>query len=381
MRKPINMKNPVMNPVTRRAPTIPPHAFLLLTLLVLAAAAALSMPALAVDTDALEDALPDEARDVLGDVTVTDAAGDGVFSRLWERAKDEAAAGLSDAARSACVALAVTLLASAAGAVSEDGKTPGYALLGASLAITGASMGDIRSFLSQTRAALLSLSDFSRALLPCVAAASAAAGSGAAGAARYTVSAVFLDLLMSVGTDVILPVICACAALAAAHAALPDGALGGVVKLISWACTTLLTTLTTVFTLCLTLSGVIAGSSGKLAGSLAKTAISASLPVVGRILSDAAETYLAGAKLLRGAVGIFGLAAVLAVCLGPMVKLGLHYLLFRAAACVAEPFADARLSGLMGHIASCYGMALGLLGSAGAMLFVSAVLGAGVLSG
>ena len=138
--------------------------------------------------------------------------------------------------------------------------------------------------------------------------------------------------------------------------------------------------MTTAFTLTLTMTGAIAGNADKVAGSLAKSAISAALPVVGSILADAADAYVAGAAAVRGAVGIFGLAAVLGVCVGPVLGLGLHYLLFKAAACVAEPFAEGRLSSLIGRIGTAYGMALGLVGSAGTMLFVSIVLSTEVLA-
>ncbi len=348
----------------------------------LIAALLLSVPALAVDTDDLEAALPESARTVLGEVTVQDAmTGENLFDRLLSWGEERLGELLSGAAKSALTVLAVTLLCSVAGAVSPDGKTPGYMLLGGALAIMGVCAGDMNSFLGQVRTALEELSDFSRALLPCVAGASAAAGQGASGAVRYTVSALFLDVLIAAGRNVVLPMIYAYAAVSAANAAMPDGALGGPEKLMSWVCTTLLTALTTVFTMCLTLSGVIAGRADKLAGSVAKSAITAALPVVGKIVADAADAYLAGAKLLRGAVGVFGAAAVLGVCLGPLLGLGLHYLLFKAAACVSEPFADGRLSKLIGNIASCYGMALGLLGSAGIMLFVSVVIGTEALTG
>ncbi len=342
----------------------------------------LTIPALAVDTEELEDALPESAREVLGDVTVSDVAdGEGVFQRLWQWVKDQLSAQIAAAARSACIALIVTLLSSLAASLSPDGKMPSYMLMGGALAIMGTCAGDIHSFLTQVQYSLAELSDFSKALLPCVAAAATAAGQGAAGAARYAASALFFDVLMTVGSNLILPLIYAYGAVSTANAALPEGALGGPVKLMSWACTTLLTALTTIFTLCLSLTGVIAGSADKLAGSVAKTTISAALPVVGKILADAADTYLAGAQILRGAVGVFGLAAVLCVCLGPLIGLGLHYLLFKAAASISEPFSDGRLSALVGNIATAYGMALGLLGSAGIMLFVSAVLGTEALTG
>jgi len=343
---------------------------------------ALSVPAQAVDTTGLESAVPESVRDILGDLTVQDVlAGENVFLRLRDRITEQLADRISEAVRSAAIALTAALLCSVAAAASPDGRLPGYVLLGGSLAILGSCMGDMRAFLDQTSAALDELGDFSRALLPCVAASSAAVGQAASGAARYTVSALFLDMLLLAGRRAVMPMIYAYGAVCAANAALPEGALGGPAKLMSWVCSTLLTGLTTVFTLSLTVSGVIAGGADKLAGSAARTVISASLPVVGKIVADAADTYVAGAKFLRGAVGVFGLAAVLCVCLGPLVRLGLRYLFFKAAACIAEPFADKRLSELIGNIASCCGMALGLLGCAGFMLFVSVILGTEALTG
>lgn len=340
----------------------------------------LPVPALAVDTDAVEDALPGSARQIIGDATVDGSTDGSVWRRIWDWTLSALSGRLSTAARSASVALAVAMLCSLAGAVSEDGKTSGYVVLGGALAIMGACAGDMRSFLGQAEQALLELSDFSKALLPTVAAAAAASGRAASAAARYAASAVFLDVLMGLGLRVVLPVIYAYAAAATANAALPAGALGGPVKLMGWICTTLLTALTTVFTLALTLTGAVAGGADKAVGSLAKSAISAALPVVGSILADAADTYVAGAAMVRGAVGVFGLAAVLAVCVGPALTLGLHYLLYKAAACIAEPFAEGRLAALIGHIGTAYGMALGLVGSAGAMLFVSVVLSTQVLA-
>lgn len=350
-------------------------------LLVLLAAWALTVPVFAVDTGALEEALPDSAREILGDMTVESITEGGLWQNVKSWVLEQVGAFGASAARSAGIALAVALLCSVAGAASPDGKMPEYVVMGGALAILAVCAGDMRSFLEQVQRALTELSDFSRALLPCVAAAATAVGHGASGAARYAASALFLDVLMTVGTNLILPLIATYAAVSAANAALPSGSLGGPVKLMSWSCNTLLTAMTTVFTLGLTLSGAIAGHADKLAGSLTKTALSAALPVVGSILSDAADAYLAGAQLLRGAVGIFGLGAVLCVCLGPVLRLGLHYLLFKAAAFLAEPFAEGRLTALMGNIAGAYGMALGLLGSAGTMLFVSIVLGTEVLQG
>lgn len=349
--------------------------------LILCSVLALPTPALAAETDQVEQALPESARTILGDATVSDAAGSGLWQRIWSWVLGSLSGQIGAAARSACVALAVTVLCSLAGALSESGKASDYVVLGGALAVMAACAGDMRSFLGQARTALLELSDFSRALLPTIAASAAAGGHGAAAAARYAASALFMDILINAGIQVVLPVIYAYAAAATANAALPSGALSGPMKLIGWVGNTLLAGLTSVFTLALTVTGAVAGSADKVAGGIAKSAISAALPVVGSILADAADTYVAGAALIRGAVGVFGLAAVVCVCVGPLLTLGLHYIMFKAAACIAEPFAEGRLAGLIGNIGTAYGMALGLVGSAGFMLFVSVVLSAEMVTG
>ena len=46
----------------------------------------------------------------------------------------------------------------------------------------------------------------------------------------------------------------------------------------------------------------------------AKFTISNMVPVVGGVISDTAETLLAGASVLRNAAGVFGMLAVIGIC-------------------------------------------------------------------
>ena len=47
---------------------------------------------------------------------------------------------------------------------------------------------------------------------------------------------------------------------------------------------------------------------------MARSAIGTAIPVVGGIISDAADTILAGAGVLRQSVGVVGTLTVLAIC-------------------------------------------------------------------
>ena len=97
------------------------------------------------------------------------------------------------------------------------------------------------------------------------------------------------------------------------------------------------------------------------------------LPVVGSIIADASESVLAGASILRNAIGIFGLLAVLGTCLLPFLRLGANYLLYKAAAGLSAAVADSRITRLVNAISAAFGMMLGLVGATALMLFISII--------
>ena len=129
----------------------------------------------------------------------------------------------------------------------------------------------------------------------------------------------------------------------------------------------------TAFTAWLGITGAVSGAADAVTSRAAKTAISAALPVVGGVISDAASTVVAGAGLLKSAVGAFGLIAAASVCLVPFLTLGLRYLCYKAAAALAAAFADRRVSGLINELGGVFGMVLGVVGAAALMLFISII--------
>ena len=109
--------------------------------------------------------------------------------------------------------------------------------------------------------------------------------------------------------------IAACVAYAAVGGTRGLKRIAGTLK---WVVTSVLTVVLLVFVGYLTVSGVIAGSTDAVTVKAAKFTMSSLVPVVGGILSDAAETVLAGAGILKNAVGVFGMLAVLCMCVAPL---------------------------------------------------------------
>ncbi|MEG1632704.1 MAG: stage III sporulation protein AE [Oscillospiraceae bacterium] len=352
-------------------------------LLIFAALAALlTMPCLAADlfgeqaeaygVGEIEAALPETARGIIGDAKVSDALNpEGFLSKIWGEAREKLAETASRGVKSAVAIVAVALLCGLAGGLAADGETPKYVVLGGVLGIAVIAAGDAGAFIAKGAQTLGELSDFSHALLPCMTAAAAAGGALTSAAAKYAATALFMDVFLTVANGFVLPLVYAYMAASVAAAALDSPALDSAAALIKWLCVSIMTLLTTAFTIYLAATGAVTGASDALVTKAAKTAISAALPVVGGIVSDAASTVVAGAGLVRNAVGVFGMAAVLCVCLMPFMALGAQYLLYKAAAALAGAFADKRIATLTGSLGGAFGMVLGLVGTGAVMLFFS----------
>lgn len=322
----------------------------------------------------LQEAVPEEAKNILGDVSLSDSdLGEKGLSRLGDHFEGQVFKILKSALRQAVKLITVMILCTAACAAMSDGPVKDAVTFSGTAAVAVIAVGDAGSLLSSASATLETLSDFSKAVLPVMCSAAVGAGAVSSGAAKYAATALFMDVLLTVGTNFVLPLVSVYLAAVLANAILPKDTLGGVSKLLKWVCTTVLTLLVLAFTTYLGLTGIITGKTDEFAAKAAKTAISTALPVVGSTLSDAASTLVAGAGMVRNAVGIFGLLAVAAVCLGPFLAIGVHYLIYKGVAAAAVALADKRMAEMVDEIGSAFGLLLGLVGAGGVMLFVSLV--------
>ena len=158
---------------------------------------------------------------------------------------------------------------------------------------------------------------------------------------------------------------------AAAAAVVEGEALERVGELLKKAVGWVLGGLLTVFVTYLTISGAVAGAADAHAVKLAKSAVSAAVPVVGGILSDAAESVLAGAGLLRGMVGTLGTLALLGACLTPFLHLGCQYLFYQAASLVSAAAGPKKLTRLIAMLGDAFALVLAMTGTSAALLLIS----------
>ena len=269
--------------------------------------------------------------------------------------------------------LAVVLVCGLAQSAALPGQQEGVqaAELAGALAITALTMTDVAAMIGLGRETLGRMDDFSQALLPVMAALTAATGRVSGAAVGQGVTVLFSQLLLDAMDGLLIPLIDGYVAVSCAWAAVDSPGLKKLGELMKGAAALILTGLLLAFVGYLTASGAIAGSVDAAAVKTAKLAISRAIPVVGGILADASETVLAGAGVLRGTVGTAGMLVVLAICLTPFLHLGLHYLVYKAAAALCALIAQPRLSGLIDALGGAFGMVLGMTGAGALVLLVS----------
>ncbi len=217
------------------------------------------------------------------------------------------------------------------------------------------------------------LASYGKLLLPVMTTALAAQGAVSASTALYVGTAAFNSILGSLISGIIVPMIYIFLALAAANGALGEELLKKLRDLVKWAASWCLKILLYVFTGYMGITGVISGTTDAATLKAAKLTISGMVPVVGGILSDASEAVLVSAGLVKNAAGIYGILAILAVCIGPFLRIGVHYLLLKATAAVCGIFGSKRMTDLIGDFSSAMGLLLAMTGSECLLLLISTV--------
>ncbi len=338
--------------------------FLLLVLALLTTTArAAALP------EGLAETLPEELAHAAetGDVLAGGAAW------LCETACASLGGILRNAARSAVLLVLAALICGAAEGLAESaGKTAArYVPYCGVLAITTLATGDLRSLIGLGVRTVEELGTFSALLLPAMAASMAAGGLVSTASVWQVTTLLICDAFNSAAAKLLLPLTSCYIAAAAAGAALGEERLAlladGVKKLISGALTLGLAA----FTAYLTVAGVLTGSADRTAVRAAKVALSGVVPVVGGVLGDAAEGVLAAAGTLRGTLGALGVFTILGACLLPLLRLGIQFLLYKAAAFAAGIAATKELGEFIDRIGEAFALVFAMTAACALVLLVA----------
>ena len=273
---------------------------------------------------------------------------------------------------SACVTILGVGMALSLGAVMP-GMSKGAVELAGTVLAAAVLLEPARALIGLGVDTVRELSEYEKLLLPVLTAAMAAQGSVNASAVLYAGTAAFNALLSSMVSGLLVPAVWIFLALSLGYGATRDTMLKKLRDLVRSAAVWGLKTVLYVYTGYISITGVVSGATDASLLKAAKLTISGAVPVVGGILSDASEAVLAGAAAVKNAAGIYGLLAVIAMWLGPFLRIGVQYLLLKAAGGVSSVFGVDSFTGVVEDFAAAMGLLLAMTGAVCLMLIISTI--------
>lgn len=137
----------------------------------------------------------------------------------------------------------------------------------------------------------------------------------------------------------------------------------------------------TVFIGVMTIQGVTGGVADSVIFRTAKYSADL-IPVVGKFFKDAVELVITSGLLLRNAVGIIALLAIIVICIAPLVKILAMILVFRISAALIEPLGAKALAESLQDMSKSLTFILVTVAAVAIMFFmtVAVVIGTGTFS-
>lgn len=326
----------------------------------------LVLPASAMDFTA--PAAPNDVQKYMPEDTASFADG------LWYVVRTTLASikpDFMESVRSCIMIVAITLMLAIAGSISKVSEKVVCLLTAVSLGMVMLSSG--KTFINIGIDTIERVGDYGKLLFPVLTAAAAANGAPTSAAALHVGTLIFISILSGILSSCIVPLIYIYMALSFADCALHNDAFCELKKFVKWLTTWSIKIVLYIFTGYMGVTGAISGSVDSAALKATKLTISGAVPVVGGILADASESILVSAGILKNAAGLYGFFAIVAICLGPFLKIGLQYWLLKLTTSICGIFAHKKAVSLLGEMSSTMGLVLAMTGSICLLLLISVV--------
>ena len=299
-----------------------------------------------------------------------DSFGEG----LWFIFKQAIAEFLPELSRSAvsCLSVIVVLLA---GSVLDhfSGLSSKVVHLASSVMLGLIILNPAYSLISLGVSTVTEMSEYGKLLLPVLTGALAAQGGVTSSGALYAIMSGFSAFLITLATKIVVPMIYVFFCLSLVNGAIDNELIKNLQNFIKWLITWSLKITLYVFMGVVSVTGVVSGTADASAVKAMKLTISGMVPVVGGIISDASETILISAGVMKNAAGIYGILAIVAVFIGPFLKIGCQYLILKVTGAVCSMFSAKKESDMLKDFSTGMGLLLAMTGTVCLVLLIGAV--------
>lgn len=217
------------------------------------------------------------------------------------------------------------------------------------------------------------MTEYNKVLLPVLTAALAAQGGTSSSVSLYTGTMVLNTLLGWCVSGFVVPLIYIYLILSVAGSAVGEQTLDNIRNFVKWLISWSIKLVLYVFTGYMGVTGVVSGTTDAAAVKATKLAINGMVPVVGSIASDASESILVSAGVLKNAAGIYGFIAIFALWISPFLKIGVQYILLKATAGICGIYGQKQTVKLIKDYSTAMGFLLAMTGTVCLLLLISTV--------
>lgn len=269
--------------------------------------------------------------------------------------------------------IAIILLASVMQALklSENGVLDPICQYISVLALSGVTYSLMYKLFIYVIASMEALNLAMSSLMPIMSSLHIMGGTAGAGAASGAGLTLFLSVLSTICTKVLLPLLRISFALCLVGAVPQSVNLSSVCNLVKNTATTVMAFIFSLLGFTLYLQTGIASAGDTYITRSIKFASGVFVPVIGGMLGDASRTVIASVSVVKGTVGAAGTVMVLSAVLPPIISVALHKLLLLACAITAKTLGCERESAFLYDLCGITSVLLALTAGAGAVCIIA----------
>lgn len=293
---------------------------------------------------------------------------------LWyilKKAAQQIKPSISEAAKVCISVVAVSVLVSTASHLGTKANMV-CELVGA-VAVGVLMLSPLNSLIKLGTQTIDEMSQYSKLLLPVMTAALAAQGGVSASCGLYAGTAFLNSILSSLISKLLVPMLYVYLCLSIACCAVKEQTLKRLSDCVKGTVVWSLKLLLYVFTGYMSITGVISGATDASAIKATKLAISGCVPVVGGMLSDASESILISATVMKNAAGIYGVLAIIAICIVPFLRIAVQYLMLKLTSAVCAVTGVKYTNELIDHFTAAMGICLAMTGTVCILQLISTI--------
>lgn len=242
------------------------------------------------------------------------------------------------------------------------------------IAIVTIVMGNFSDIINLVKETTVNLVGFMNTLIPVLISLMLYTGSATTTSILEPIILFMINFIGNLIQDILIPVILIITSISVVSKISDKIQIEKISKFLKSSTTWLLGIILTVFVGVVSLEGTLSSSVDGITAKTAKTIVSSSIPVVGKILGDVVDSVLGCGVILKNAVGFLGVIIIIGICILPILKLAVLTFSYKLVASISEVIADAKIVKLLDEISEIFKILFAILVTISFMVIIGVTL-------